>query len=87
MNLLEGRPVTRGKVAGQDYAAGRIAWFELAGRRFENPDVVFFLDEEGPLTDAYLTGNIGARLLESFRIILDYPHGRLALIERAEGGL
>lgn len=81
LGLVGDRPVTRGEVGGQEYAAGRIAWFELAGHRFENPEVLFFLGESGPVADAYATGNIGARFLEPFRIILDYRRDRIALIE------
>ncbi len=81
LGLLGDRPVTRGELGGQEFAVGRIAWFELAGHRFENPQVLFFLGESGPAADAYLTGNIGARFLERFKIILDYRRDRIALTE------
>jgi hypothetical protein len=81
LGLAGDRPVPRGELGGQEFAAGRIAWFELAGHRFENPEVLFFLGESGPVADAYTTGNIGARFLEPFRVILDYRRNRIALIE------
>lgn len=86
LGLVGDRQVTRGELGGQGFAAGRIAWFELAGHRFENPQVLFFLGESGPTADAYLTGNIGARFLEAFRIILDYRRDRIALIDLSHGG-
>jgi hypothetical protein len=64
------------------FGVGQIPWFELAGHRFETPDVLFALDPTGPLADPYLAGNLGVEFLKPFRLILDYPHHRVAFVPR-----
>jgi hypothetical protein len=83
MQLLKDRKVTVSKVGPARVAVGKLGWFELAGHRFEHPDAVFALDREGPLGDEYAEGNLGVAFLRPFRIVLDYPHERVALL-RAE---
>jgi hypothetical protein len=68
-----------------EVALGKIAWFELAGHRFENPDVVFALDRQGPLGDEYVEGNIGVEFLRPFRMVLDYAKARVAFLPRVKG--
>jgi predicted aspartyl protease len=81
MQLLKGRDVTKIGGSGMHFASGKIAWFELAGHRFENPEVVFALDHKGPFADEYVEGNLGVEFLKPFRIVLDFPHERVALID------
>jgi predicted aspartyl protease len=80
--LLEGRTVTSGANGGvggsTEVKNGTIAWFELAGHRFEKPMVAFALAEKGAFTDRYTLGNIGQDFLAPFRMVLDYPHDRIA---------
>lgn len=80
LKLLEGRKVKDIQLAMKRAAQGKIAWFELGGHRFGNPNAVFALDANGPFGDAYTTGNVGVNLLRAFRIVLDYPHERVALV-------
>ena len=64
----QGRKVTPGKIGPTRIARGKIAWFELAGHRFANPDVVFAIDRRGPFGDEYVDGNIGVEFLKPFRM-------------------
>jgi hypothetical protein len=83
MDLLKGRQVTIARVGTTRVALGKVGWFELAGHRFENPDVMFALDRKGPLGDPYVEGNVGVEFLKPFRIVLDYPQERVAFVRRA----
>ncbi len=49
---------------------------------FENPNVVFAIDRQGPLGDEYLEGNIGVDFLKPFRLVLDFPNKRAAFLPR-----
>jgi hypothetical protein len=85
LNLLKDRKVTITKLGPTRVALGKTGWFELAGHRFENPDVVFALDRQGPMGDEYVEGNLGVEFLKPFRIVLDYQQERVAFVRRAEG--
>src|SRR5262249_38935182 len=85
LHLLRDRKVTEAKVVSSRVALGKLGWFELAGHRFESPDVVFALDREGPLGDDYVEGNLGVEFLKPFRIVLDYQQERVALVRRNGG--
>jgi hypothetical protein len=82
LQLLKSRKVTRMKMGLTDAATGAIAWFEVAGHRFDRPEVVFALSRQGPLGDEYLEGNIGIDFLKPFRLVLDYEHSRVAFVPR-----
>lgn len=82
LKLLAG-PETResrsGGVGGSRASrTGKLAWFELAGYRFESPEVEFAGAGEGAFSDVYTTGNIGAGFLSAFRIVFDYGNKRIA---------
>jgi predicted aspartyl protease len=86
--LLDGRTVTSsasGGVGGTSEAKnGRLEWFELAGHRFEKKMVQFSLAEHGAFADRYTLGNIGQEFLAPFRMVLDYPGGRIAFVPLAK---
>jgi hypothetical protein len=86
--LLDGRTVTSGSSGGVGGSAetkdGRLAWFELAGHRFEKRQVQFSLAERGAFTDQYTVGNIGQEFLAPFRMVLDYPGDRIAFVPLAK---
>jgi len=88
LGLLEGRSVNAslsGGVGGStDTRSGPLAWFELAGHRFEKPTVEFSLAEQGAFTDRYTVGNIAQDFLAPFRLVLDYPDDRMAFVELAK---
>jgi hypothetical protein len=85
LQLARDRKLTNAKVGPARIGLGKIAWFELADHRFENPTVIFALDRQGPFGDEYVEGNIGMEFLKPFRLVLDYPHKRLAFIGLAPG--
>lgn len=80
--LLAGRKTSVSHATGvggsQASREGRLAWFELAGQRFESPEVEFSAAREGAFSDAYTAGNIGAGFLREFRIVFDYANKRIA---------
>jgi aspartyl protease len=84
--LLDGRETSlhgNGGVGGMNVARrGTLAWFELGGHRFESPTVEFSLAEKGTLADPEATGNLGCAALAPFRIVLDYPHRRVAFVRK-----
>ncbi|NOT28950.1 MAG: hypothetical protein HOP15_00720 [Planctomycetes bacterium] len=84
LGLLEGRALSAslsGGVGGASSArSGVLAWFELAGHRFEQKTVQFSLAEDGAFNDRYTLGNIGQGFLAPFRMVLDYPNDRLAFV-------
>ncbi len=83
--LLKGRDVSTMMLGPTDAAMGTIAWFELAGHRFKNPEVVFAIDKNGPFGDEYVEGNIGVDFLKPFRVVLDFGNERVAFLERRKG--
>lgn len=86
--LLEGRKTTSsmlGGVGGMVPAkVGDLEWVELAGERHEHVKASFATKPTGAFGNRYITGNLGAGLLTNFTIILDHPHGRLALVKRED---
>ncbi|HMP01357.1 MAG TPA: retropepsin-like aspartic protease [Gemmatales bacterium] len=86
LKLLEGRqtqPAFEGGVGGVSAArAGKLAWFELGGQRFENIDARFSAAEAGAFRDEILLGNIGQGLLRPFRVAFDYGESRFAFVPK-----
>jgi hypothetical protein len=80
-HLLEGRQVARVQAGKLHLGIGEIPWFELAGRRFERPHVLFALDASGVLGEASTLGNIGVEFLKPFRVVFDYSRLRVAFSE------
>jgi hypothetical protein len=83
-HLLRGRKVDKMNLGPSKVAMGNVAYFELAGHRFDNPKVVFAIDRQGPLGDDYLEGNIGVDFLKPFRLVLDLPSERVAFVPRGK---
>jgi hypothetical protein len=81
LKLLDGRRVRGGRLGITRIAVGKVGWFELAGHRFESPNVIFALDRKGPLgRDVYAAGNMGVNFLKPFRVVLDYQNERVAFV-------
>ncbi len=85
-NLLEGRETKVGGSGGvggiitvQD---GRLDWFEVGRHRFEKPMVRFVTGGNGVLSEKSLVGNVGVEFLKPFRLLFDYPGGRLGFEAR-----
>jgi len=62
--------------------AGRIAWFEFAGRRFETPIVQFDLPTNPSASQARLAGVIGRGFLREFVVVFNYPESKIALLPK-----
>jgi hypothetical protein len=84
LNLLAGNDGERHEAAGMTCVLAPIAWFELAGHRFENPPVVYVETSDGPMDDPWVTGNIGVEFLKPFRVLFDVPNRRIAFVPRDE---
>ena len=86
LKLLEGRETrgtAQGGVGGMSAArAGKLAWFELGGHRFENPVVSFSLAKTGAFRDEHTLGNIGQAFLRPFRVVFWYQGRKIAFVEK-----
>lgn len=86
LGLLEGRETTDTKLGGVGgfvaARAGNLAWFDIGGTRIENVHAEFATEAKGAFAEAHTLGNIGTKVLRSFVIVLDYPHGRIAFVPR-----
>ena len=84
--LLDGRTVTETALGGVGGSVpvkqGKIKYFTLGGKRFENVTSIFAYQKQGLFDDGFLDGNIGQDLLKPFRAVFDYPNERLALVLR-----
>lgn len=86
LKLLEGREVTPtqlggvgGKVPGK---TGKLAWFEIGGRRSENVVVDFATQDVGAFADQAIMGNLGGKALAGFDIFFDYQGRRIAFVQK-----
>lgn len=82
--LDSGRPTVRwlegqGFGGGIDGSVGRITGLKLGKALIDNPVTVFSRAASGPFASTDAQGNIGAAILEKFRIFLDYAHERIVL--------
>ena len=86
LGLLEGRETGGAQIGGVGGSLtarrGRIEWFEMGGHRWNDLTVLFAVEDEGVMSGAFLTGNVGQDLLEPFTLVLDYANVRLALVEK-----
>ncbi len=84
--LLEGRETTNtmlGGVGGMIQAkAGKIKYFEVGGRRIEEPTVTFATSDDSAFGDPYLAGNLGTAFLDRFTIVFDYVNQRIAFVDK-----
>lgn len=88
LGLLEGRETVdsySGGVGGTRMTKrGVLDWFELAGHRFEKPQVAFSAEGIGAFSNRHTLGNIGQAFLEPFTLVFDYPGGRIAFLGGGE---
>ncbi len=86
LRLLEGRETRSAQSGGvgglTQLKAGRIEYFTLGGRRFENPLVQFSEAQKGAFTEAYTAGNVGTGFLGQFRLVLNYPERKIAFLPK-----
>jgi hypothetical protein len=85
--LLEGRqtqPVQVGGAGGTlEGRLGTLTSFTVSGHRFDKPRALFIAADEGALAEPYTTGTFGGQFLAPFQIVFDYPHRRIAFIEKS----
>lgn len=85
-DLLEGRAThasTAGGVGGTVATlTGTLRSFHMAGHDFGPFQAEFMTSAVGAFDDPYVMGNIGGGVLKPFRMVLDYPNRRIALIKR-----
>jgi hypothetical protein len=84
--LLDGRKtvsIMEGGVGGmQEAKRGQIAYFEMAGHRFDKPEATFSISKSGAFHDHWLIGNIGQNFIDPFILVFDYPQSRIAFLNR-----
>lgn len=84
--LLEGRETSNtmlGGVGGMIQAkAGKIKYFEVGGRRIEEPTVTFAISDDTAFGDPYLAGNLGTAFLDRFTVVFDYVNQRIAFVDK-----
>lgn len=84
--LLEKRETTASGsmgVGGVSMArSGTIEYFELAGHRFDKPQVTFSQAKVGAFADPYLAGNIGQDFMKPFDVVFDFGGSRVALVPK-----
>jgi hypothetical protein len=69
---------------GIEGSVGRMKRFKLGRFLINNPVTVFSQASNGPFASAETQGNIGAAILEKFKIILDYNQHRIILESNAQ---
>jgi predicted aspartyl protease len=66
-----------------DLVEGRVTWFEMAGRRFDQPVVTVARPDTagGAVPDDFRDGIVGRALLRDFTVVFDYPSSRVAFLK------
>ncbi|MBL8863459.1 MAG: retropepsin-like domain-containing protein [Planctomycetes bacterium] len=86
LGLADGRETRGGHAGGVGgfvgTKVGSLASFRLGGRDLGAIEASFALEDQGAFADDYTAGNIGGKLLEPFRLVFDYPGGRVAFLPR-----
>lgn len=86
LELTKGRETKPGQAGGVGGTVttrvGEVASFRLGGHVFQALPASFTLEDKGAFSDDYVWGNIGGKLLEPFRMVFDYPNGRIGFIPR-----
>jgi outer membrane lipoprotein-sorting protein len=81
--LLEGRKTVEETALGSggDYKnlLGSLEWFELAGYKFKNPQVLFRIAGIGAEAED-VSGVVGRDFMKPFTIVFNYPERRVAFI-------
>jgi hypothetical protein len=69
----------QGLGGGIDGSVGRVTGLQIGHFLIKNPVTVFSRAANGPFAATESQGNIGAMILEKFKIILDYKNNRITL--------
>ncbi len=83
LDELELETFTAGGVGGMmEMHSGVLEWFELDGHRWEQVPISVAGEAQGVLADEAVAGLIGTGLLSPYRVLIDYPNKRIALVEK-----
>jgi predicted aspartyl protease len=86
--LLENRKTESAKSGGVggtvETRRGQIKWIEFGGQRFANQTAMFSQAREGALSNPYLTGVVGAPLLEPFKVFFHYGGKQIAFVPKTK---
>jgi hypothetical protein len=82
LELLKGRDTSETRAAGVGgmlaARSGKLAWFDLAGHRFENLVATFAQGQQGAVRSPFITGNLGGAFLAPFTIYFHYAEEKIA---------
>jgi len=83
LDELDTETFTAGGVGGTiEMQRGQLEWLEMGGRRWEQVPFTVAGEAQGVLADEAVAGLVGTGLLSSYRTLIDYPGGRIGLVER-----
>jgi hypothetical protein len=84
-----GRGTSFGVAGARPILHGSIAWFELAGYRFDRPTIAYTLpvrppaigaSARGPLIEEVFDGIIGHGFMREFTVVFNYPKSQVAFL-------
>jgi hypothetical protein len=85
LKLLEGRSTRAMSIGGVggtvEAQVGKVGGFRPAGRTVGDATALFVTGKAGALTDPYTLGTFGTGLLGPARVVFDYPHSRVAIVD------
>jgi hypothetical protein len=74
---------TAGGVGGTvEMLRGQLYWLEMGEHRWQDVSMSVAGESQGVLADEAIAGLVGTGLLGSFRVLIDYPNKRIALVEK-----
>lgn len=86
LELLTGRETRAAQTGGVGgnvkTRTGTLASFRLGALDFGAIEAGFSLEDTGAFSDDYVFGNVGGKLFEPYRLVFDYPGGRLGFVRR-----
>ena len=83
LDELDSETFTAGGVGGtMEMHSGQLEWLEIGGRRWEQVPFSVAGEAQGVLADEAVGGLVGTGLLPSLRVLIDYPNGRIGLVEK-----
>jgi hypothetical protein len=72
-----------GGVGGSiEMLSGQLEWLEMGGHRWEKVPMSVAGEAHGVLADEAIAGLVGTGLLPSYRLLIDYPNKRIAVVEK-----
>jgi hypothetical protein len=83
LDELDMETFTAGGVGGMmEMHNGQLDWLEIGDRRWEQVPFSVAGEAQGVLADEAIAGLVGTGLLACYRALIDYPNGRIGLVEK-----